>query len=148
MKLSSNGFSCGDAVPPMFETDQAPLRTRSPWILVTSIALHCIVLFLVLRPPDATILKVQQLRQGNNGRTLARLYLKSDVLAEATASTDNKSKQEAEQTLRSKQLENPSKSLQLRMERHERVLAANRDEHSVNAARVLTPRLQARPTAR
>ena len=90
---------------------------------------------MVLRPPEATILKVQQLRQGNNGRTLARLYLNSDSLAEAAASTDSKKQHDAEPTLRSKQLENPSKSLQLRMEKHERMLAANRDEHSVNAGK-------------
>jgi TonB family protein len=92
------------------------------------------VLFLVLRPPEATIVKVQQLRQGNNGRTLVRLYLNSTALADAVV-TDSKSKHDSDQTLRSKQLENPSKSLQLRMEKHERVLAANRDEHSVNAGK-------------
>lgn len=98
-------------------------------------AVHCLVLFVVLRPPTPTIVKVQQLRQGNNGHMLARLYIKSDRLAEAVASADGKKKTDAQQTLRSKRIENPSKSEQLRMEKHERVLAAVRDEHSVNAGK-------------
>ena len=84
----------------------------------------------MLRAPSPVIVKVQQLRQGNGGRSLARLYMNSD--ATGTLATSGHVKKETEQTVRSKKLENPSKSLQLRLEKQERTLASNTDEHSVN----------------
>ncbi len=117
----------------MFESNQASPDTRSPWIVVTSVAAHCIVLLLVLRAPAPTILKVQQLRQGNGGRSLARLYWSSDAAGTLAATSAGHSK--PEQTIRSKQLETPSKSLQLRLEKQQRLLASNSNDHNLNAGK-------------
>lgn len=109
-------------------------RTR-PWILTASLAVHCLVLFLLLRSPNPTIVKVQQLRLGNNGRSLARLYWSSDAQALASAKTNSKSSQKHEQTVRSKALQTPSRSQQIRLEKQERTLAANNAERATTAGR-------------
>jgi TonB family protein len=119
----------------MFEAYPASSFRRRPWVFVTSLAAHCIVLFLMLRAPTPTILKVQQLRQGNGGRSLARLYWSNDSPDLAASDTKSRSKSDHEQTLRSKQLESPSKSLQLRLEKHERVIASNINDHTTDAGR-------------
>jgi len=89
----------------------------------------------MLRAPGPTILKVQQLRQGDGGRSLARLYLGTSVADMAATSTNPHSKRDREQTIRSKKLDPPSKSLQLRLERQERTLASNRNDRASNLGR-------------
>ena len=113
----------------MFElAPSSPVRQR-PWILITSVAVHCLVLWLVLRPAEPQIVKVHQLRLGNGGRSLARLYW-SGEWPDSAASDANVRTKKSEQTVRSKQLQSPAKSLQLRLEKHERLLAQAVEERS------------------
>jgi len=114
----------------MFEMSPASPFQRRPWVLVTSVAAHCLVLFLMLRPPTPTIVKVQQLRQGDGGRALTRLYWSSDQPDSAAANHNTFSKKLPDQALRSKNLETPNKSLQLRLEKQERTIASNANDHS------------------
>ena len=119
----------------MFDSYSASPFRRRPGVLVTSVAVHCFVLFLLLRAPNPTIVKVQQLRRGDNGRSLARLYWSSESPDSAAANETARSRKNREQTIRSKQLPTPSKSLQLRLERQERTLAANNSDRSASAGR-------------
>jgi TonB family protein len=119
----------------MFDSYSVSPFRRRPWVLVTSVAVHCFVLFLLLRAPNPTIVKVQQLRQGNGGRSLARLYWSSEFPDSASTDASVHSRKNREQTIRSKQLQDPSKSLQLRLEKQERTLAANSNDRSASAGR-------------
>jgi TonB family protein len=118
----------------MFEYPASTFRRR-PWIFVTSGMVHCLVLFLMLRAPNPSIVKVQQLRQGAGGRSLARLYWSSEAPDNAATDSGHHSKSVREQTIRSKKLDAPSKSLQLRLEKQERTLAANRNDRTSNIGR-------------
>ena len=119
----------------MFELTTASPFRRRPLVLVTSIGLHCIVLFLMLRAPNPSIVKVQQLRQGNGGHSLTRLYWNSDRPDSAATANKSRSKPLPEQTVRSKNLQAPTKSLQLRIEKQERTIASNANDHSSAAGR-------------
>lgn len=101
--------------------------------------LHCIVLVLILLAPNPVIVKVKQLRQGNDGRSYARLYWSNEAPDLSANSETSNPKQEREATIRSKKLETPSKSPQLRLEKHERLLAANRNEHTFGSGKNSTP---------
>jgi TonB family protein len=119
----------------MFATDSASNSRTRPWILGASLAVHCLVLLALLRPPNPTIVKVQQLREGNGGRSLARLYLSSDSQALAAAMSKSKSSKDREQTVRSKRLQTPSRSQQIRLLKQEPTLAANQAERATSAGR-------------
>ena len=92
-------------------------------------ATHGLVLFLMLRAPHPTLLKVQQLREGNGGRSLTRLYWRGDVPDAAASDRRAYSQRDNQPAVRSKPLQTPSQSLQLRLEKNERILAANREDH-------------------
>lgn len=62
---------------------------------------------------------------------MTRLYWHGEpVEAAAPSDPDRKPKKDRSAEARSKPLQSPSKSLQLRLERHERTLASNANEHS------------------
>jgi len=94
---------------------------------------HCIVLFQMLRAPTPVIVKVHQLRQGNGGKSFARLYWQSDNLGDVASDTKSSSKKITEQNVRSKQLESPSKSLQLKLEKHEHLIASAANNNAAGA---------------
>jgi TonB family protein len=100
---------------------------------------HCIVLVVMLRAPNPVLVKVQQLRQGNGGRSYARLYWSNDAPGLTSNSEASKSKQQRETTIRSKKLEAPSNSPQIRLERHERVLAATRNDRTLDTGKSSNP---------
>lgn len=118
----------------MFQPIMAPWYRQRPWIFITSVAAHCIVLLMVLRPAEPQLVKVHQLRLGDNGRSLARLYWRSEN-TETASDANSSTKKDRDQTLRSKQLQTPSKSLQLRLEKHERQLASNENERALGAGK-------------
>ncbi|ABF39681.1 TonB-like protein [Candidatus Koribacter versatilis Ellin345] len=119
----------------MFEpVPESPFRRR-PWVLVTSMAAHCLVLFLMLRAPTPEIVKVHQLRQGDGGKSFARLYLQSDNLNDIASEAKSSNKKVTEQNIRSKQLDNPSKSLQLKLEKHERLIASTANNDATGAGK-------------
>ena len=107
----------------MFEQAAPSPFQRRPWVLATSVGVHCLVLFLALRPPNPTIIKVQQVRQGEGGKSLVRLYWSTD--ARDAAGGEASAREEHKQTAHSKQMPLPSKSLQLRFERKDRIIASN-----------------------
>ena len=118
----------------MFELRSSSSIGRRSWIYVTSIGAHCLVLLVVLRPPEPRIVQVQQVRAGNGGRSYARLYWSGEDQS-AVGSRAKDAKQTREQEVRSKKLENPSKSLQIRMEKNQRLLAAMSNDRAVNSGK-------------
>ncbi len=118
----------------MLQPITAPLDRQRSWIVITSVVVHCLVLLVVLRPAEPQIVKVHQLRLGNNGRSLARLYWRGEN-TDAASDADSRMKRDSDQTLRSKHLQDPSKSLQLRLEKHERQLASNENDRSLGAGK-------------
>jgi TonB family protein len=72
---------------------------------------------------------VQQVRAGNGGRTLTRLYVQGDDLRALTSSA-KAAKNVHEQSVQSKKLENPSKSPQIRLRKNERLLASTREDQA------------------
>lgn len=87
---------------------------------------------MMLRAPTPSIVKVNQIRQGNGGRSLARLYWSGQDLNAVNGPAESRSKNDREQTIRSKKLPSPSKSLQLRLEKHERLIASENSERTAN----------------
>jgi TonB family protein len=81
------------------------------------------------------IVKVHQLRQGNGGHSTARLYWRSDAVDSIATDMDKSASREHEQTVRSKQIQAPTKSLQLRMEKHERAIASAANDHAATSGR-------------
>jgi TonB family protein len=118
----------------MFESQAASPFARRPWVVLTSVAVHCIVLWLILRPPTPTIVRIQQVRAGNGGRSQIRLYWPGEDQSEA-ASSAKAAKNVREQTVQTKKLENPSKSLQIRLQKKELLLATKGDESSANSGK-------------
>jgi TonB family protein len=74
---------------------------------------------------------VQQVRAGNGGRSMVRLYWRGED-RDLAATSQTASKNAREQTVRSKKLENPSKSLQIRLQKNERLLASKAEEQTAN----------------
>ncbi|HEY3927567.1 MAG TPA: TonB family protein [Candidatus Koribacter sp.] len=99
-------------------------------------AAHCLLLFVILRPAEPKLVKVHQLRLGDGGRSLARLYW-SGADREAVAAADQAvhAKKDRDQDVRSKQLLSPSKSLQLRLEKHERLIASVANDRTLVAGK-------------
>lgn len=124
----------------MFNSDPPIGFRRRRGILVASVACHLVVLVLALRAPNPSIVKVQQLRYGNGGHTLTRLYWSNQFSVDALPSTsDSPAKRSREQTARSKPLDSPSKSLQIRLEKHQRIIAANTGNTTASAGHNATP---------
>src|SRR5581483_10882780 len=115
----------------MFQPYPALGVQRRPWIVITSMAAHCLLLFVILRPEEPSIVKVHQLRLGEGGRSMARLYWSGEDRAAAAAVDESaRARKEREQNVRSKQLQSPSKSLQLRLEKHERLIASTANDRT------------------
>jgi TonB family protein len=89
----------------------------------------------MLRAPTPAIIRVQQLRQGDGGRSLARLYWSDNAPDAASSDARNHRNKEQAQTVRSKKFETPSKSPQLHLEKQERTIAANTSQNAINAGR-------------
>lgn len=107
-------------------------RSKNFRYILPSILVHCGLLIVLLRPPHPTVVRVQQLRQGSGGHSLVRLYWPA-ASATGIGSADEPSSKRKD-VPRSKKLEDPSKSLQLRLERHQRLLAQSGGERSSHAS--------------
>lgn len=108
------------------------LNRRRRFIYVTSIGAHCLVLLLVLRPPEPKIVQVQQVRAGDGGRSYARLYWRGEDQS-AAASSAKSAKDKREQEVRAKKLEPPTKSLQIRLEKNRSLLASLNNDRALNS---------------
>lgn len=80
------------------------------------------------------MVQVQQVRAGNGGRSYARLYWSGEdqgaLLSSAKASKDTR-----DQNVRSKKLESPSKSPQIRLEKNRPLIAALNNDRAVNSGK-------------